>query len=177
MIVERVDFELFVRDGENFIKLSNDFCSFRIIQNKLPNHPDRCRFKTFMMFIDCKQALIYYVNNLKSGQISATDIFYFTRDFIVNEAAPTLLNAVDETRQFVSNDAVPAVTNAFNDARLFVLNVAISEIKNKANMVKDFIINDAADETKNFIMNEVVPGLRPNMKDVANVLIRVYTCY
>lgn len=192
--IENVHFNLFLRDGENFNKLSDDFCSFRIVQYSLKKHPDRCRFKTYItfpeigfykveMFINYHCELTYYVNSLKSGTISLIDVYNGARDFIINEAAPTILNAVDETRQFVANDAVPTVYNIFNKAKLFVKNVAVPAISNGANVMKDFIMNDAVNVIKSDIIPDLIdsvkniPNIRPNLKDITNGLIRVFTRY
>ncbi|KAK8883670.1 hypothetical protein M9Y10_042767 [Tritrichomonas musculus] len=192
--VENINFKLFLKDGENFIKISDEFCSFCIVQNKLPRHPDRCRFKTLItfpdvglykveMYINCHLALDYYVNSLKSGIITVADVYNGARDFITNEAAPALLNAVDETRQFVANDAVPTVVNAFDKAKLFVINVAVPAISNGAYVMKDFIVNDAIDIVKNDVVPALIDSVKnilnisPNLKDIINSLIRIFKYY
>lgn len=135
------------------------------------------------MYINCHLALDYYVNSLKSGIITVADVYNGARDFITNEAAPALLNAVDETRQFVANDAVPTVVNAFDKAKLFVINVAVPAISNGAYVMKDFIVNDAIDIVKNDVVPALIDSVKnilnisPNLKDIINSLIRVYKYY
>ncbi|KAK8893052.1 hypothetical protein M9Y10_030311 [Tritrichomonas musculus] len=80
--IDDITFELFIQKENGFSQIATDgLTSYETIQTKLPRHPERCRFKCYLLFpqiglykcdmyIDTKPTLTFYVKNHKEKEKS-----------------------------------------------------------------------------------------------------------
>ena len=55
--IDSVSFKIFIKNDQKFVEIDTEgISSYQIIQTKIPNHEDRCRFKNFFCIKKCRKA-------------------------------------------------------------------------------------------------------------------------